>query len=862
MPGEKTRLPAPVANAIRAAIRLAGGREVCFVGTVDDAGIVTSARVVARGDLGQVLALPGFARRGELLIHNHPSGDLEPSDADLQIAARIHDDGIGFAIVSNDATRLYVVVEVPHAERRQAITADEMDAVLGPGGPVALAHRAYEDRPSQREMAASIARLYSLGGIGLLEAGTGIGKSLGYLVPALRWAARNGDRTVVATATIPLQEQLVTSDLPFLEGALSDQKVRFALLKGWRNYLCLQRLGHAREGARSLFDDAISNELDSINDWAARTSDGTLADLPVAPRPEVWDEVAAEGDLCTRMQCPHFANCFVFKARRRAAEADVVIVNHHLLMADIAVRRAQQNWSEAAVLPAYGRLVIDEGHHLEDAAAQHLGASASRRGLQRLAGRLERKGKGLLPTLVRRLESRRDLLNTASLDLVRGRLEPAVYRVRDRGTRVFDLLDGWLARTGSSVVRLTDAFDDDVIWREGLRDALDDLLAELTLLSEGLDKVRERFESNPEREEEMAPLLGEMRGVCRRLDAMGDALRSALVHDMRGAPRVRWMEARGERPDAKKRADDAASVGSIVLPSERNIGVTSVPLDLAPILREDLFRRVETVVVTSATLAIGEDFEFLRNRLGLDADDVEPVARAFASPFDFARQAVLAIPDDAPAPGAAERAHVQAVAGYAHDLATAAGGGIFVLCTSHRDVRDVAALMRSRKEQAEWPLLVHGEDQRERLLDRFRASGHAVLLGTTTFWEGVDVPGDALRGLVLAKLPFRVPTEPITAAHCEAIEQRGGNSFTEYMVPHAALRLKQGFGRLIRTRTDRGVIVLADARALTKAYGAGLLDALPPARRLIGPWALIRGDLRRFYGEKQRSSVPAGTIHR
>ena len=809
---------------MRAAIRLANGREVCFVGTVDEKGTVTSARVVARGDAGQVLALPGFARRGELLIHNHPSGVLEPSNADQQIAARIHDDGIGFAIIDNDAKHIYVVVEIPRAEERTPITTAEMDAILGPGGPIADAHRAYEDRPTQRDMAAAVARLYSMGGIGLLEAGTGIGKSLGYLVPALRWAAHNGERTVVATATIPLQEQLVASDLPLLEQALTDQKVRFALLKGWRNYLCLQRLAHARDGARSLFDDANANELATIAEWADHTSDGTLADLATQPRPEVWDEVAAEGDLCTRMQCPHFAKCFVFKARRRAAEADVVIVNHHLLMADVAIRRAQQNWSEAAVLPAYGRLIIDEGHHLEDAASQHLGASASRRGLQRLSGRLERKGKGLLPALVRRLESRRDLLSTASLDLVRERMEPAAFRSRDHAVRVFELLGGWLARAGVPMVRLTDEFDDDPIWRDGLREALDDLLAELSLLSEGLAQVRERLEAHPEREEEFAQLFGEMRGVCRRLDSMGDALRSGLTPDVRAAPRVRWIETRGD-----------------------NVSVTSVPLDLAPILREDLFRRVETVVVTSATLAVGEDFEFLRTRLGLDADDVEPVARAFASPFDFEKQAVLVIPSDAPPPAAPARAHVQAVAEYAGDLATASGGGVFVLCTSHRDVRDVAALLRARTNGAEWPLLVHGEDQRERLLDRFRASGRAVLVGTATFWEGVDVPGDALRGLVLAKIPFRVPTEPLTAAHCEAIERRGGNAFAEYMLPHASLRLKQGFGRLIRTRTDRGAIVLADARALTKQYGAGMLDALPPARRIVGTWPSVREELRRFY---------------
>jgi ATP-dependent DNA helicase DinG len=368
---------------------------------------------------------------------------------------------------------------------------------------------------------------------------------------------------------------------------------------------------------------------------------------------------------------------------------------------------------------------------------------------------------------------------------------------------------------------------------------LEELLGELSSLNDGLSTIRDRLETDPKNEEELGGLMGEIRAVCRRLEGVGDALRSGLDHDSHGPALVRWIESRGE-----SRTDMHSG--------DRNIAVTSVPLDLAPLLRDDLFRKVETAIITSATLAVGEKFEFLQTRLGLDADDVEPVSSAFASPFDFATQAMLAIPTDAPAPSAPARAHVQAVADYAGDLAAASDGGLFVLCTSHRDVREAAALLRARRVDVKWPLLVHGEEQRERLLDRFRSSGRAILLGTSTFWEGVDVPGDALRGLVLSKLPFRVPTEPITAAHCEAIESRGGDAFREYMVPHAALRLKQGFGRLIRTRTDRGAIVLADSRVLTKSYGKTLLEALPPAARVTGPWASLRDSLRLFYSNRQR----------
>ena len=826
--GDPGRVTPSAATAIRLAIQLAGGREVCFVCTVDAEGIVQSARVVARGDVRSVLALPGFANRGELLLHNHPSGWLEPSSADLEVAARLHDDGIGFAIIDNMASRLYVVVEIPRPPAPASLEPVAVAALLGPEGPIAGRLGRYEDRPSQREMAARIADLFSMGGIGLLEAGTGVGKSLGYLVPALRWAAASGERTVVSTNTITLQEQLVGKDLPFLAKTLTDQRVTFALLKGWRNYLCLQRLEQARAQGPALFEDDVASDLGLLEAWAEQTTDGSLADLAVPPRAEVWDEVAAESDLCTRLRCPHFDQCFVFKARRAAATADVIVVNHHLLMADLAVRRASQRWDDAAVLPAYKRLIIDEGHHLEDAAAEHLGQSVSRRGLERLFARLERRGKGLLPALERALAVGIDALSVASLDLVRARLFPSLGSARMRTAVLYDLLAQWVDEQREPQIRLTDRFDEDPIWTAGLGAALDDLLADIDLLGDGLRLVRDRLESDEQRAEELAPLLNEVRGVTRRLQSSGDALRVALRSDVAGAPRVRWLERRG---------------------GDGNIGATAVPLDLAPVLREDLFRRVETAVVTSATLTVGEDgFDFMATRLGLADDDaLTPVTASLPSPFDYPSQAILAIPSDFPLPNVEGAAHLQRTVEAAAELIAMTEGGIFVLFTSHRDVKEGARLLRDRGVAAAHPLLVHGESPRDDLLRRFREHGDAVLVGTASFWEGVDVPGRALRGLVLAKIPFRVPTEPMTAAQCEAIEAEGGDAFADYMIPHAALRLKQGFGRLIRTATDHGVVMICDPRVVTKGYGRRLLEGLPPARRLQGPWALIRPELEAFY---------------
>ncbi len=833
-PAADARLSPAAATAVRAAIRLAGGREVCFVCGVDEREVIISARVVARGDIKSVLALPGFAQRGELLLHNHPSGNLEPSSPDLDIAARMHDAGVGFAITDNDARDLYVVVEVPRERRRAALDVGAVDALLGVGGKVAGQHQRYEDRASQRGFARTIARLYNGGGIGVLEAGTGVGKSLGYLIPALRWAALNGERTVVSTNTINLQEQLVGKDLPFLALALDDQPVRFALLKGWHNYLCLYRLEQARGAGATLFDAGSVGEVEALAQWADRTVDGSRSDLATPPTPDVWDEVAAEPDLCLRLQCPHFDRCFLFAARRQAAQADVIVVNHHLLLADLAVRRASQKWDDAAVLPPYTRLVVDEGHHLEDAAASHLGATATRRGLLRLFGRLERRGKGLLPTLMARLSARRDLLSVASLDLVHARLFPAAVAARDKGGVVFDLLDGVMQESRSAVFRLVDDFAEHPVWRAGLTAALEDLLRELALLGDNLRLVRERLEVDEQAVEAHAALLGELRGVTRRLEHAGDALREGLIPAGKVAT-VRWLEVRGK---------------------ERNLAVTSVPLDLAPILREDLFKRLDTTIITSATLSTDGRFDFVRTRLGLTEDEVEPETQVFPSPFDYPSQALLAIPTDIPAPNVDPGAHFACVVDAIVMVAKASGGGVFALFTSHRDVRQAALALRERGLDERFPLMVHGEDGRDALLRRFTDAGHAILLGTSSFWEGVDVPGDPLRALVLSKLPFKVPTEPLTAAHCEAIEQRGGDAFREYMIPHAALRLKQGFGRLIRTATDHGAVLLMDPRAHSKSYGRDLIEGLPPARQIIAPWQEVERAVTDFYRHAPRAAPP------
>ncbi|MGH7508772.1 MAG: helicase C-terminal domain-containing protein [Gemmatimonadales bacterium] len=822
---------APGARAYLAGeISAAGGREVCFVAQMDRDGVITAARVMARGGAGAVLALPGGASRGEVLLHNHPGGVLEPSGADLDVAVRLHDAGVGFGILNNDASELYIVVEVPRD--RPVTPLDPFDVVdtLGEKGPIAAQLSRYEDRRSQRDMAAHISDGYNDGGVQLLEAGTGVGKSFAYLVPALAWARANRERTVVSTNTINLQEQLVGKDLPLLRKALSteDYTPTFALLKGWRNYLCLSRLHQAVSAQRTLLEQEKVEELLAIAEWAGHTADGTLSDLPDTPSGEVWDEVSAEADLCTRLKCSHFDRCFLFRARRRAAEADVVVVNHHLLAADLSVRQAQDNWQDAAVLPPYQRLVLDEAHHLEDVAANHLGIQVTSRAVRRLLGRFERNGRGLAPSLSHELLSRNDLMSRASLDLLQQRLLPAVGDARRATEALFLRLFQRLDEVPAGQLRLDHNFAVDPIWGEGLTFDLDATLGAFRSLRETVETIADRL-AQAEETERRGQLLQELRGVMRRLESISDGLNRALRPGPGGTPTVRWMErsSRGQ-----------------------HVSLSAVPLDLAPLLRQLLFDRLRTVVLTSATLAAAGEFTFLETRLGLDGESSPVTVREiFPSPFDYPSQCVFGVPNDLPEPRDDEPAHGAAVVQVVTDLAYASDGGMFVLFTSHAALRRAARELRVALG-GRWPILVQGESPRDVLLCRFRELENAILLGTDSFWEGVDVPGRALRALVLNKLPFKVPSEPITAARLERLAEEGADGFMNYLLPHAALKLKQGFGRLIRSRQDTGVVILLDSRVVTKRYGPLLLSGLPRAERVVGSWVQVRTKCEDFFARQ------------
>ncbi len=830
------RLGAAAAAGLTDEIARAGGNEVCFLGRLSEEGEVLEVRVVARGHSTAVLAAVDEFEPGEVLLHNHPSGALTPSPADLEVAERLWRRGLGFAITDNTASRLYVVTAPPAERKLVPLDPLWIEEDLAPGGAVARAHPAWEDRLDQREFARLVADLYNRNGLGIVEAGTGIGKSAAYLVPAIRWAIQNREPTVVSTNTINLQEQLVGKDLPFLRKAL-DVPFRWSLVKGRHNYVSIRRVKLAILNAASLFPDDRERELVTIDEWIGRTTDGSLSDLPFRPSPDVWDEVKSDTDVCLRTRCPHFESCFYQRARRDATGADLLVVNHHLLFSDLAIRADAENFDAPAVLPKYGRLVLDEAHNIEDAATTHLGATLTRRGLYRVLGRLEHRGKGILRTLENAFSgSRGGPVGEACRQIIQDTLRPELEDAWKRSGAVFRAMSEIARARPGGTVRLDDAFTTDPVWDSGLEEDLAAAIAHLTGLTNGLRALRERLEEDEIHRTEQEEVILELRGVTSRVEDAMVALRATLWPDPGGPDTVRWVEYRESREAS---GEEAAGGG--------NVSLSVAPLGIGEVLRQTLFERVPTVVMTSATLATGGGFGFARERLGLQ--DVQDIREAiYPSPFDFPAQSLFAVPTDIPVPaGATSGRHARATELAVVELAEMSDGGVFVLFTSHRAVHDLAAALRRSGAAARWPLFVQNEDSRPRLIERFVGSGRGILLGTNSFWEGVDVPGDPLRGIVIPKLPFKVPTEPLTAARVEAIDAAGGDSFNEYMVPNAAIRLKQGFGRLIRSRADRGAVLLLDPRIAQKRYGSFLLNSLPPARRVVGPWKLCREELLGFY---------------
>ncbi len=811
----RERFSQSVITAMKRDIEQAGGNEVFWAGSINEDGLIIDVEVGSRGQRHEVVVNQNLAHEGHVLIHNHPSGFLEPSDADMSIAMNATETSQGFYIVNNEVTEVYVVVEPIKPKKLKLLDEEKSSLYISNGGSLSSLSEHFEERESQIELLKKICATFNGAKLGVFEAGTGVGKSYAYLIPSMLWALENHERVVISTGTINLQQQLIEKDIPFAQKIIG-KKIKAILLKGRQNYVCMRRLSDAASERDLFLED--TELFDKIYEWSKTTDTGSRSDLSFMPPDSVWSRINSESDGCMGGRCPHREECFVMKVRKEASDANILVVNHHLLFADIESRMNGVGYEDAAVLPPYKHIVFDEAHGIEDSATSFFSESLTKFKVLKQVNLMYRHKKGNIGGFLVQIAA------LTTLEDFFGKASTEVSAIKDFLLELEVIAEELLGNESS--MRITSA---NARSFEPVLNAMDRLRGSMGNFT---GMVREVLENISEEDRDV-PSVWESKMVLRRLDD-SVALCKNFMDWSEHPESVFWIQ-RIKLPP-KKPGEEWSSF----------IQFTETPLDIAPLMNMGVFEPMSSVVCTSATLRTGTTFNYWMRRTGLSLSEEDRLLKgSFLSPFPYKTNALFAVPNDAPSPTRPEfQSYVEQVL---PRLIFASGGRTLVLFTSYDSLRHAYNSSRLRLLNEGITVFKQGDDDRFRLLERFREDKTSVLFATDSFWEGVDVPGESLSQVIIVKLPFAVPNDPVFAARSEAVEKRGGSSFMELSVPSAVIKFRQGFGRLMRRSTDRGVIVVLDRRIVEKSYGRQFTSSVPMTKRIYVPIDDVIKSIEEFF---------------
>ena len=792
---------------MRLEISESGGNEVFFRGIPNGEGIVSEVEVIARGNSSSVAALLNMMRKNEVIIHNHPSGVLIPSDEDVSISSMYGEVGGASYIVNNAVDDIYVIVPL-----KEFIKID-VDEYFGENGAIHKNFGKFEVRREQYEMAKFIENSMNENKKLIVEAGTGTGKTIAYLLPTLLYAIENNLKVIVSTNTINLQEQLINKDIPLLKKII-DEDFNYQIVKGRGNYLCKRKLYNIDVTDKETDTEEEKTEKNIIRnliDWDKNvTRTGDRNELKYEISNSIWEKVNSEVDMCKGVKCPHYSKCHFFKARKNVADATLLIVNHHMFFADLAIRNQTGFYTNYSILPNYDIVVFDEAHNIEDTARNYFTFETSKISFGRLMGniynrRVVNSSNG--GAIVRLMTYLNESLSSEEYEKVDELKEDAIAELNifyDKGIDIFDKLIYLFSENNNNreikikidkhKMQSNKAFREVMEINSQFKESYGNLVIRINKF---LNTV-----SNYNLEDKEG-FLFEFSRYYERLKQYYKKFEFILEGKEEGY--VYWANVTTVRP---------------------NLKLYATPFDISDELNDNLFTKMDRMVFTSATLAVDNKFDYYKKSIGLMKENRRKIdERIVKSPFDYEKQMKVYIPEDALDPTNIE--FIRDLEEFIEGVIKSTKGHCFLLFTSYSTLNFLYNQLKSRFSEKEYTLIKQNDFPRHEMIEIFKNSKNPILFGTDSFWEGVDVQGEQLKSVIITKLPFKVPNDPVTEAIIENIRKNGQNPFNDYQVPQAVIKFKQGVGRLIRSKTDSGNIIILDNRIIKKMYGKKFLTALP-----------------------------------